>query len=198
MRYTENGTAVTNFSLAVNNRRRDENGDWVEDTEWFRVTAWERQAESVNQYLSKGSRVFVDGSFSTSQYTSSSGVSRTALEVRASNVRFLDSPNGDSTTGGVQTEAESIDPVLVGEAATHEEQGASAEAAWQEEQEEEAAAEAQEAAAEAAEAAWQEAAEAEEAATRIYDSYDDETSYDNLTPEGMGSDEIDWESQDYE
>ena len=55
-RYTPNGTAVTNFSLAVNNRRRNENGEWVEDTEWFRITAWERQAESVNQYLSKGRR----------------------------------------------------------------------------------------------------------------------------------------------
>ena len=91
MRYTENATAVTNFSLAVNNRRRDENGDWVEDTEWFRVTAWERQAESVNQYLSKGSRVFVDGRFSTSQYTNNSGEARISLEVRAFKVIFLDS-----------------------------------------------------------------------------------------------------------
>ena len=99
MRYTPNGTAVTNFSLAVNNRRRDENGERVEDTEWFRITAWDRQAESVNQYLSKGSHVFVEGRFSTSQYTSNSGEARTNLEVRAFKVIFLDStsPSLDST-----------------------------------------------------------------------------------------------------
>ncbi len=121
MRYTPNGTPVTNFSLAVNNRRRDENGDWVEDTEWFRITAWERQAESVNQYLAKGHVVFVDGRLSTRHYTNSSGEARTSLEVRASNIRFLDSPNGDSTTGGVQTGTEFINPVLVGEAALQKE-----------------------------------------------------------------------------
>ena len=66
MQYTPNGnTAVTSFSLAVNNPRRGQNGEWTEETEWFRVTAWERQAESVNQYLSKGRRVFVEGRLST-------------------------------------------------------------------------------------------------------------------------------------
>ena len=107
MRYTPSGTPVTSFSLAVNNNRRDEKGEWTEDTEWFRVTAWERQAESVNQYLSKGRRVFVDGRLSTRQYTSSSGEARTSLEVRAFKVVFLDSPSGESNTEGVPTEAQS-------------------------------------------------------------------------------------------
>ncbi|MDP6668266.1 MAG: single-stranded DNA-binding protein, partial [Dehalococcoidia bacterium] len=82
---------------------------WTEDTEWFTITAWERQAESVNQYLSKGRRVFVDGRLSTRQYTSSSGEARTSLEVRAFKVVFLDSPSGDATntTEGVPTEAQS-------------------------------------------------------------------------------------------
>jgi single-strand DNA-binding protein len=107
MRYTPSGTPVTSFSLAVNNNRRDEKGEWTEDTEWFRVTAWERQAESVNQYLAKGRRVFVDGRLSTRQYTSSSGETRTSLEVRAFKVVFLDSPGGESTTAGAPTEAQS-------------------------------------------------------------------------------------------
>ena len=96
MRYTPSGTPVTNFRLAVNNNRRDQNGEWTEDTEWFTVTAWERQAESVNQYLAKGRRVFVDGRLSTRQYTSNSGEARTSLEVRAFKVVFLDSPGGES------------------------------------------------------------------------------------------------------
>lgn len=107
MRYTPSGTPVTSFSLAVNNNRRDEKGEWTEDTEWFRVTAWERQAESVNQYLAKGRRVFVDGRLSTRQYTSSSGEARTSLEVRAFKVVFLDSPGGESTRAGAPTEAQS-------------------------------------------------------------------------------------------
>ena len=107
MRYTPSGTPVTSFSLAVNNSRRDEKGEWTEDTEWFRVTSWERQAESVNQYLAKGRRVFVDGRLSTRQYTSSSGEARTSLEVRAFKVVFLDSPGGESTGAGAPTEAQS-------------------------------------------------------------------------------------------
>ena len=107
MRYTPSGTPVTNFRLAVSNNRRDANGEWTEDTEWFTVTAWERQAESVNQYLAKGRRVFVDGRLSTRQYTSNSGEARTSLEVRAFKVVFLDSPSGGSTTEGVPTEAQS-------------------------------------------------------------------------------------------
>jgi single-strand DNA-binding protein len=108
MQYTPNGnTAVTSFSLAVNNPRRGQNGEWTEETEWFRVTAWERQAESVNQYLSKGRRVFVEGRLSTRQYTSNSGEARTSLEVRAFKVVFLDSPSGESTPEGVPTEAQS-------------------------------------------------------------------------------------------
>jgi len=107
MRYTSSGTPVTSFSLAVNNSRRDQNGEWTEDTEWFRVTAWERQAESVNQYLSKGRCVFVDGRLSTSQYTTNSGETRTSLEVRAFKVVFLDSSGGESSDASLPSEAQS-------------------------------------------------------------------------------------------
>ena len=110
MRYTPSGTPVTNFRLAVSNNRRDQNGEWVEDTEWFTVTAWERQAESVNQYLAKGRRVFVDGRLSTRQYTSNSGEARTSLEVRAFKVVFLDSPGGESTGADAPPGAESYAP----------------------------------------------------------------------------------------
>ncbi len=107
MRYTPSGTPVTSFSLAVNNNRRDQNGEWTEETEWFRVTAWQRQAESVNQYLAKGRRVFVDGRLSTSNYTTASGEARTSLEVTAFRVIFLDSPGGDPSGAGAPTEAQS-------------------------------------------------------------------------------------------
>ena len=110
MRYTPSGTPVTNFRLAVNNNRRDQNGEWTEDTEWFTVTAWERQAESVNQYLAKGRRVFVDGRLSTRQYTSNSGEARTSLEVRAFKVVFLDSLGGESAVADAPPGAQSYSP----------------------------------------------------------------------------------------
>ena len=107
MRYTPSGTPVTSFSLAVNNNKRDANGEWTEETEWFRVTAWERIAESVNQYLAKGRRVFVDGRLSTRQYTSNSGEARTSLEVRAYKVVMLDSPGGETAGSGAPPDAQS-------------------------------------------------------------------------------------------
>ncbi len=94
MRYTPSGTAVTDFRLAVNNPSRDQSGEWQDNTEWFTVTAWDRQAESVNQYLAKGRRVFVDGRLSTRTYTANNGEQRTSLEVRAFRVIFMDRPEG--------------------------------------------------------------------------------------------------------
>jgi single-strand DNA-binding protein len=69
MRYTPNGDAVSNFSVAVNRRYRSRDGETQEATEWFRVSAWGRMAEVSNQYLTKGSAVYVEGRFSTRRWT---------------------------------------------------------------------------------------------------------------------------------
>ena len=94
MRYTPSGTAVTDFRLAVNNPSRGQDGEWKDNTEWFTVTAWDKQAESVNQYLAKGRRVFVEGRLSTNTFTGNDGKQRTSLEIRAFRVIFLDRPEG--------------------------------------------------------------------------------------------------------
>lgn len=94
MRYTPTGTAVTDFRLAVNNPSRGKDGEWQDNTEWFTVTAWNKQAESVNQYLAKGRRVFVEGRLSTNTFTGNDGQQRTSLEIRAFRVIFLDRPEG--------------------------------------------------------------------------------------------------------
>ena len=94
LRYTPSGTAVTNFRLAVSNNFRGQDGEWQDNTEWFTVTAWDRQAESVNQYLTKGQRVFVDGRLSTRTYTANNGEQRTSLEIRAFRIIFMDRTGG--------------------------------------------------------------------------------------------------------
>ena len=82
----------------MNYRRNRQDGDVQDETEWFTVTAWNRLAETVNQYVVKGSKVFVDGRFRSRQYVGSDGQTRTSFEVIANRVLFLD-PAG---SGGME------------------------------------------------------------------------------------------------
>ena len=90
MRYTPNGSMVVNFSLAVNSYRNSPEGDQIQETEWFRVACWNKTAESVNQFLQKGQRCFVEGRFRSSNYTANDGTQRQSNEVTAFRVIFLD------------------------------------------------------------------------------------------------------------
>jgi single-strand DNA-binding protein len=91
LRYTPQGTAVCNFSVATNERRRDKAGEQQDVTTWFRVNAWGRQAENVSKYLAKGRRVYVEGRLHVEEWNDRDGKSRYTLEVNASDIQFLDS-----------------------------------------------------------------------------------------------------------
>ncbi len=95
MRYTPSGTPVTSFSVAVNRRWTDADGNPQERTTWFRVNAWARMAEVCNQYLAKGRLVMVEGEVSASSWVSQDGEARATLELRARTVKFL-GRNGQS------------------------------------------------------------------------------------------------------
>ncbi len=97
LRYTPQGKAVANFSIATTERRKD-GGEDKEITTWFRVSVWGRQAELCNEYLTKGRQVYVEGRLCQTEYTDREGGTRTALEVNASDVQFL-SPKGEG--GGI-------------------------------------------------------------------------------------------------
>jgi single-strand DNA-binding protein len=90
MRYTPNGKAVTSFRMATNYRYVGPDGERREETEWFRVSVWGRQAESCNQFLSKGKRVYVEGRLHSRNWEGQDGQMRTSLEVSANRVIFLD------------------------------------------------------------------------------------------------------------
>ena len=90
MRYTPNGNPVTEFRMAVNRRYTTSDGEQREETEWFRISAWTRLAETVNQYVVKGMKVYVEGRLSSRAYMDREGQPRTSLEVSASTVLFLD------------------------------------------------------------------------------------------------------------
>lgn len=89
MSYTNNGTAVTKFSMAVN-RRKDGQGNERKPM-WFNVVAWQKLAEIVNDYAVKGIEVLVQGQFDQRDYTDKNGVNRTTFEVIASTVQLLGS-----------------------------------------------------------------------------------------------------------
>lgn len=100
MRYTPDGTPVTNFSVAANRRWTNSDGSRGEETVWFRVTAWKRQAETCAQYLKKGRQVFVKGTLkpdkATGQpriWTGQDGVARSSYEITAKQVLFLGGRN---------------------------------------------------------------------------------------------------------
>ncbi|MDP2726817.1 MAG: single-stranded DNA-binding protein [Dehalococcoidia bacterium] len=90
MRYTPSGKPVTTFSVAVNRRSNPPGGEPQEETEWFRVTAWNKLAETCNEFLSKGRKVFVEGRFQTHTFEGQDGQRRTSLEINASDMVILD------------------------------------------------------------------------------------------------------------
>ena len=91
MRYTANGSAVTEFRVAVNRNYTTNDGERREETEWFRIVTWNRLAETCSQYLSKGRQVYVEGRLRTRSWEGQDGVTRYTTEVIAQEVRFLGS-----------------------------------------------------------------------------------------------------------
>jgi len=96
MRYTQDGTPVTNFSVATNRRWTNQDGSPGEETVWFRVSAWRRLAETCNQYLQKGRQVLVEGQLKPDPatggpriWTGNDGIARAQYEIRAFTVKFL-------------------------------------------------------------------------------------------------------------
>jgi len=105
MRYTPNGNPVTSFTVATNRRYKTAEGEDRDETEWFRVSAWNRLAENCNQFLQRGSKVYVEGRLTSRTYVGNDGETRISLDVNASEVRFLDSRNSSppSSDAGVQS-----------------------------------------------------------------------------------------------
>ena len=90
MRYTPNGNPVTSFRLATGRTYTTSDGERREDTEWFTVVAWNQLAEQVNQFLTKGRRVYVEGRLKSNSWTGSDGQPRFNNEIVANSVLFLD------------------------------------------------------------------------------------------------------------
>ena len=109
LRYTPSGMAVANLNLATNEVWTDKSGEKKERTEWHRVVVWGKQAETLNNYLTKGRQIYVEGSLQTRSWDDKSGNKRYTTEVRANRVLMLGRPEGGAAgakEGGASAEME--------------------------------------------------------------------------------------------
>ena len=99
LRHTPGGTPVCSLRVAVNDRKRDESGNWVDAPNYFSVSVFGNQAENCAQYLSKGRPVGIDGKLRWREWQAQDGAKREAVEVVADSVQFLGG-RGDGEPGG--------------------------------------------------------------------------------------------------
>ncbi len=106
LRYVPSGTAVANFSLAVNRMYTAQSGEKKKETCFTRVVVWGRMAEICGEYLAKGSSVFVEGRLQSRSWDTPEGQKRSTIEVVANNVQFLDRLRGKTkSTSGEASQA---------------------------------------------------------------------------------------------
>ena len=100
VRYTPNGNAVANATLATSMTWRDkQSGEVQERTEWHRIVFFNRLAEIVGEYLHKGSKAYIEGSLRTRKWQDKSGVDRYTTEIIANEMHMLDSRQGGGAPG---------------------------------------------------------------------------------------------------
>ena len=117
LKYTPQGTAVCKFTVATSERRKGASGEQEETTTWFRVSAWGRQAELANEYLTKGRQVYVEGRLRLAEYTDREGKPRTSLEVNATDIQFLGQRGDDTTPPAAAAERKPVAVKAAGQAA---------------------------------------------------------------------------------
>lgn len=110
LRYTPQGIAVCDFSMATNERKRDKSGETQEVATWFRITLWRNQAENAAKYLKKGSQVYIEGRLGVEEWTDRDGNNRQTLTVQATEMHFLGGRQDQSYAGSEPSTAEFAGP----------------------------------------------------------------------------------------
>lgn len=106
LKYTNSGTAICNFSIAVNRRYKDpKSGEWKDDTSFVDIVVWREAAERCGKVLKKGSPVHVEGRLKSSSYEAKDGTKRSKLEVEARRVQILEKASSSGASGGGEQEA---------------------------------------------------------------------------------------------
>lgn len=111
VRYTPSGTAVADIGLAVNDRRKGSDGQWIEETTFVDVTLWARTAEVAGEYLTKGSNVLIEGRLKYDSWENNEGQKRSKLSVVCDRMQMLGGKGGGPGGGGRGDEAPRGRPV---------------------------------------------------------------------------------------
>jgi single-strand DNA-binding protein len=111
IRYTGGGQAVANFSIATDETYKDKAGERQKRTEWHKIVVWGKQAEIAQQYLKKGSLIFIEGRIQSREWQDKEGQKRTSFEIVATNFRMLGGrgDGGGGSMGGGGSRAEEHD-----------------------------------------------------------------------------------------
>jgi single-strand DNA-binding protein len=91
VRYLPSGQAVANVSLATTSRRKNAQGETVEDTQWHRITFYEKLAEIASEYVTKGKQIYVEGRIKYGKYTDKDGIERHSTDIIATQLQLLGS-----------------------------------------------------------------------------------------------------------
>lgn len=110
MRYTPAGSAVTTLRLACGRSWKDSDGTQHDDTEWVRVVAWNKLGEICHQYLTKGSRCYIEGRMQTRKYQDSDGNDRYSTEIIASDMIMLDGKSRSADAADGEDEYQAAEP----------------------------------------------------------------------------------------
>lgn len=96
LRATQAGLSIANLRLATDERKKDKDGNWVNATEWHRVSVFGKQAENVGRFCKKGKQIYVEGRIQTRKYQDREGQDRYATEIVGELVRFLGGAGGEA------------------------------------------------------------------------------------------------------
>lgn len=111
LRHARSGDAIASLRIAVNGRARDEGGQWIDKPNFFDVSVFGRQAETVANYMAKGRRIGIDGRLQWREWEAQDGTKRQSVDVVANDVFFLDSRgDGEGGGGGWQAQAAPASP----------------------------------------------------------------------------------------
>jgi single-strand DNA-binding protein len=116
-RYTSGGQAVANFSVATDESYKDRNGERQKRTEWHKIVVWGKQAEIAQQYLKKGSLLYIEGRIQSREWQDKEGNKRTSFEIVANNFRMLggrseSAVGASASAGGGAAESDSQIPAV--------------------------------------------------------------------------------------
>jgi len=114
VRYTPNGVAIANFSIATSEEWKDKDtGEKQERTEWHRIVAWRRLGEICGEYLHKGSQIYIEGRLQTRDWEDRDGNKRYTTEIVAQNMQMLGKPSREGRAESQEERYPAEEPISI-------------------------------------------------------------------------------------